>query len=674
MEAVESLAEAAEIGISGKEIPEVEPMLLNLDILAWHGPEYSKRNRERVRESFVAILDYLKSFYSKEKGSLDNLDIQRGIQAVMLLTAEAAQKMDRYDLYEGGGREESVTQLKEYQELEQFYQTKMAQKSRHYVVLKEGWQNLWKPLAMGNILLDDPYHLTWHSVCRDTNYELFLIRREDGTPFFSEELLRHLRLVGAFDTFFTEISGDDLFSKLQEIQERDLHESARQIIQELKGDLEEYFNEALRYKDRPLVSALNRAIMALMLAANPRHLEERRNKRCSHYFSDFHYYLRMALTSEEYVGWDKTIPISKLSSSNYSSAFFKTLVNMVYGLVSAFYLRQGDVQEIGLFLERLIEEGAKGIYREASTKSPESTWHAVSDEYTQMVWALKRHPNGPLLKAIQVLSALEEGEMLWGFDPLIQQNIPSSMYSLDYQGKEVRCIRMPFPTRQESIKEATIAEEFKAFIQGMNAEGHPQHHLMILLEDGESSLSKARYEALLQFKKGQDYANEGLLLIHLPKTGDFYTQSGVYATLDEPGPFIDELCRRALKFSLKTHFVEVKEMAEGIYRQFFGEKNLLTRKNRMDFIEIFDNYCILKCLEVYQPDTISFNCKDGLDTGVAASAGFYVFFQKMQGKNEMNLTLWQEGLYAPSLLLRHRLILPEPLDRILSALNVINLN
>lgn len=669
MEAVEALAGAAEAAPSEESVLGAEPMLLNLDVLTWHGSRYAERNRERVRESFGAILEYLKNFYEKEKGSLNDLDIQRGIQAVMLLTAEAAQKMDQYAQYEGEERrEESVVHLKEYQELQQFYQTKIAQKARHYGVIK-GWQNLWKPLAMGSPSSADIYQLSWHSVCQDTVYELFLIRKGDGTPFFSEGLLRHLCLVGAFDTFFTETSGDDLFTRLIGLQGRDLHETARQVLEGMRNDLEGYFKEALRYKARPLVSALNRAIMALMLAANPGHLENKGEKKsCHHYFSDFQHYLRMALASDEYAQWDKTTPISKLNSSCYSASFFKALVNVLYGITSALFLRRSDISEIFLLMEQLIEEGAKGVYREASLKSPESVWHEVSDQYTQIYGALKRHPSGPLTKAIQVLSALEEGEILWGYDPFIQGNIPSCAYTLELQGRDIECLRMPFPTRQESIERATVIEEFKLFIQGMH--GGSQRHLMILLEEEESLLSKGRYEALLQFRNESGYAEEALILLHLPKSGDFYTQSGVYITMDAARSFIDDLCRRALKFSLKDFFEEVQKIANEIHQRFFGGKDLLTRKNRLDFIEIFDNYCILKCLELHKPDSMSFNCKDGLDVGAAASAGFYVFFQRAQDKKQLDLSSWKQRIYAPSLLLRHRLILPAPLDRMLSSLSL----
>ena len=54
-----------------------------------------------------------------------------------------------------------------------------------------------------------------------------------------------------------------------------------------------------------------------------------------------------------------------------------------------------------------------------------------------------------------------------------------------------------------------------------------------------------------------------------------------------------------------------------IHEYFFHKKETLTRKNREDFIEIFYQFLILKAIEKYDPDSISFTCKDAIDTGAA---------------------------------------------------------
>jgi hypothetical protein len=83
-----------------------------MHLLSWHDPEYHKYNQDRIRETFQALYKYLNDLYEKDKGQLRDEETQRGIQAMMLLAGEAAQKIDNFtDIFKQEG--ESVTALKE---------------------------------------------------------------------------------------------------------------------------------------------------------------------------------------------------------------------------------------------------------------------------------------------------------------------------------------------------------------------------------------------------------------------------------------------------------------------------------------------------------------------------------------------------------------------------------
>ena len=114
----------------------------------------------------------------------------------------------------------------------------------------------------------------------------------------------------------------------------------------------------------------------------------------------------------------------------------------------------------------------------------------------------------------------------------------------------------------------------------------------------------------------------------------------------------------------------VRGAADLIHRDFFDKSKVLSRRQREDFIEIFDQLLVLKLIDHYGPTTVSFTCKDALDTGAAASAIFFGFVQLLQGsfgeKKEVDYFRWL--LYAPALFVRERAIDPERLCRVLTGL------
>ena len=64
-----------------------------------------------------------------------------------------------------------------------------------------------------------------------------------------------------------------------------------------------------------------------------------------------------------------------------------------------------------------------------------------------------------------------------------------------------------------------------------------------------------------------------------------------------------------------------------IHTLFFGGKKMLTHRNRLDFIEIFYILLTLKLIEESSPDSMSFTCKDALDTGIVHSAELFAFLR-----------------------------------------------
>ena len=685
MDAVDNLTHMAEIDLTAPVREEGEPVELTeeqiserLHSLSWHDPEYFVYNRERVKETFRVIQNYLKQIYEKEKGQLRDASTQKGIQAIMLLAAEAAQKMDKYaEKVTGAKKEESIAQLKEYQDLQHYYQTKIVHKFQNYVEIKEGWQDEWSQAAEGDLLDVQRQGLKdLDTVRQDKEYELFMVRKEDGKPFFNRDLLRHLRLVGEFDEVFSESFGEDPFLRIKMIQDRDLHTTAKEILHLVAPYIDDYYKEALHYKDMEFVASINKAIMALMLAANPRNLmQNTAGKSCVSYFTDFHYYLRRALSSQEYIKYISNPPDS-------SHRFFHILLNLSHGLSTSFFVRLGNRKEMVAFIRFLIEEGGKGSSTQSATHSPVSIWNNLGDEDEHIRYLLKKYPNGPLMKAIDVFRA---DQQLIGFDPFAQENLPGQLYTLINDQMHISCLRMPCPVRQEYISKAELAEEFYGFLRSIGSEKRGQRHLLINLQDRTSWQEHARCLALEDLQKKAEFA-KSLVVVTLPKSGDFYMQSGSYINLNDAKEFINtfkeqiasgEQCGYFLSGAMKSKEIEefVSEAMKMIHRYFFGDKDSLLRKNRLDFIEIFYLFFTLKIIDVCKPDTISFTCKDAVDTGAAANAEFYAFIKMMNGlkpweKDDKDFLSWM--LYSSALVLRERAIDNQRLNRMLSALTVVN--
>jgi len=115
-------------------------------------------------------------------------------------------------------------------------------------------------------------------------------------------------------------------------------------------------------------------------------------------------------------------------------------------------------------------------------------------------------------------------------------------------------------------------------------------------------------------------------------------------------------------------------MIETVHSLFFAKKETLTRKNRLDFIELFYHFLTQQIIEWTQPDLISFASKDGIDRGAAAAAGFYLFLRLFSDtsnwkKEERDQLL--SILYAPALLVRERLLDIQRLHRMVSALSLL---
>lgn len=682
IEAVDNLSLLAELSLP-KEKEKVEPAEFveeaseeHIRTRSWYESKDLAFNLEKARGTFSILYNYLKNLYETDEQQLKDPDMQKGIQAMMLLAMEAGSNLDRFlEQWPEARSMDKVVEWVEYKELQQFYLNIIVPKLQNRLDQVEKWQEEWEvgtddePLAKRRGITDI------EGVRRDADYELFYIRRDDGRPFFNRALLRHIHLVEQFDELMVNSLDEDPVAKVKIIKDRDWHLAAREILYIASPYIDDFYRMGMKHKDMEIIATMNKALIALLLAANPRNLlQTALGKSCLNYFSDFHIFFRVLLSSKEYQRIIENVPPA-------SERLAHCLINLSHVLSAAFFMRGSSIEDMRGLIRVLIERGAESEEIESPTHSPMSLWNGLLDDDDQIRNALKSSPYGPLHNVIEVFN---QGAQLKGFDPILQNNPPHYLYTATNAEISIDLLHMPCPIFQDSIKKVQIIPEFHSFLRALSSGKRNQRHLIINLQDRTSWQEYARCIALEELQKRSEYEN-ALKVVTLATGTDFYLQSGPYMHLDEAKGFIQQFKEQLESGPECGYFFPEEEILklrpfnhatmQMIHQIFFGEKKMLVHKNRLDFIEIFYMFLSLKCIEVFEPDTISFTSKDSIDSGAAASAELFAFLRMMNTKeawSESEKEMLRLIFYYPALLVRERAIEAQNFKRALSALSIIH--
>jgi hypothetical protein len=640
LEAVDNLSHLADLDVEKKEGTE------------WTDPAKVQENQDAIRETFKTLTSYLQHLYQKERTELGNPQTQRGLQAMMQLAGEAVDKVGKYTkLFKGAHVQHEA--IPEFQQLQQFYLSKVFSKVKH-----EKAAESWESEGEEGELEDERQALKdLEAVQQDDEYELFYISKEDGTPFFTPQLLRHIRMVGNFDESLMSKDREDMLRRMEVILDRDLHVSAQEILQEASDLIERFYKEALNHREQEGPAMLCYAVMALMLAANPKNLMHNSHGKSSvDYFIDFEKYLRKVMETGDYTQW-RTTPLEKLTP-------FKSIcLKLSHYLCNALFLRSGARHEIMSFIRDVVENSAVEL---------PTLWGTLSSIETALRSELRKYPSGPLMKILRVFRYGEEKK---GFDPLVQKNPPSHIFNLSSETTHTSIVHLPCPIHQEMIDRVSVTPEFKGYLRSLVN----RKHLYINLQDRTSWKEHARSSAMEALSKEGEFT-EVLQVVTLAMHTDFYHQINDYAEVLKAKDFCD-LCVKQITGGTDCGFfypekVITPKVVEGlvdfVYTQFFHQKPGLSRKERLDFIQILYFFFILRILDAQNPDVMSFSDKDGVDTGAAMAATFYGFarmISTMKPWTEEDKNFFLFAFFGPALLIRHRSITPLELQRALSALD-----
>jgi hypothetical protein len=299
-------------------------------------------------------------------------------------------------------------------------------------------------------------------------------------------------------------------------------------------------------------------------------------------------------------------------------------------------------------------------------------WGTLASMETAIRGELRKYPSGPLMKIMKVFRHEDEKG---GFDPLLQKNLPNQIFNLSSEMIHTSIVHLPCPIHQGFIDRVTITPEFKGYLRSLVN----RKHLYINLQDRTSWKEYARSSIIEELSKEGEFSDV-LRVVTLAKNTDFYHQVNEYAEVSEGKTFCKQVASQVLGGTDCGFFfpqgVITPKIIEGlvsfVYDQFFNKKAEISRKERLDFIEIFYFFLILRILDVEKPDVVSFSDKDGVDTGAAMAASFYGFarmISTMKAWTEEDKNFFLFAFFAPALLVRNRSIAPLIFQRALSALD-----
>lgn len=596
VEAVETLSNIADlefdrdVGIAQKH----EMVLANEKIayktVHWLHQDNAPSTVDLVREIFRIILHYLKQFYKKEYGRVSDQKTLEGIKTIMVLVGEAATKLDKYTkLFH---QKQQVTDFKEYKQLQDFYRTKIARqdkdvlsqwvlglslaKTAHEKNIQAPEKGMGRPMDTKYVFVD------LETVKRDTEYELFFIRKEDGSRFFSRRLLRNIKLVCDFGSYFGERKELDPLGQIKEWMDKIFYVCGRDLLRTLGQRMNRFFRETRKAKEHDIADVLNKALLALMMSSHSQNLLRNHPiKSCTEYFEDFQGFLRLAMETRTYQKW-MTYPPKESNHAAYE------MIDIIQSLCRSFYVNMHGMDEMQAIVQGLIQQAVtlptKG--HESKHKSENEISVQLEGDYAAMNRLLKHHPNGPLLKVMEILQ--ENSYTI--FDPIFQHNLPNHLFDFYAGDWRIGFFRIPAPVVQEFINRGTVNEEFKAFIHGCSQGAVSRTHLLINLQDRTSWKEHVRCKILEDLQR-QPLMN-ALSVATLAVDTDFYHQLSPYHQVNHVDEFLEQFKLLLLDEHAGYSFppsidkaslsIFIANAFKAIHKVFFSSKNVMSRESLQD--------------------------------------------------------------------------------------------
>jgi hypothetical protein len=598
----------------------------------WLHQKNAERMQSIMREKLRIVFSYLNHFYESERERFARKESIEGIRTIMMLVDEASENLDRYTKLFLGTQGKSVKESKEFLDLCTFYETKIAPIAVHRDVSK--WISalpIAEILAQAGVaqpgwtrkIAYAPLSVELEDIQRDIDYELLLIRKADGTRFFTPKFIRSMRLACDIERAVDLQGRAQVEVQIEALRRMQVGTIVNYLLSNCYPALDSFFHAAHRAKDHPLVLELYSPCIALMVAAlqTIHRSESPRAKGIVEYFDDFRALLSQLVHSSEFKRL-LTYPPANEHSWEYvllrlAESFASTIVDgapFSIDFVSAFkgLLNQGMSQAI-----------------EEQGPPDETLSHMLNLSFAALRQLIGSRVNKTLTRMLRELDTKTK----FSFDPLADQAVPTHLYNFSWRGELIPIVRLPSPTRQERINEAFPSELLQIALRRHGRKAG--RFLLINLQDRTGWKDGARCQAIEELQRKDD-ENTMLSVFSLCCDGEFYQQEGVYEEKSSAKEFKRELLEHmtepncGILFPRTTQMSigrEIEELIEQLHKSLYGGRNVLTQEQRIEFIDLLHVLLLLRVIEETRPDMIFISCKDGLDSTLPAISNLFCFLK-----------------------------------------------
>ena len=176
MDAVDNLSSIAEVDIESTAEGIEKGVKKSLQTFKNLKQTEKQETLETVKGSFKTVHKYLQHVYQKDREHLQDIEMQRGVKAIMVLAGEAADKLGECtSLFKHTFQEGKIEEIEEYKDLRKFYFNKIVKRFQEVLATEEAWEEEWggdePTLNIERLGLKD-----LETVKRDRQYELFYIK------------------------------------------------------------------------------------------------------------------------------------------------------------------------------------------------------------------------------------------------------------------------------------------------------------------------------------------------------------------------------------------------------------------------------------------------------------------------------------------------------------------
>jgi len=609
---------------------EIEQLSLSQRARHWFHCKNSEKVMHVCKDALKAALGHLKDFYSRQVGHFAEPQTIESVQQIMGLVGKAATRLDSFTRELSGRAGASIKKSPEFRQLVSFYEKKVspiiAQKELAerlkilpaQAILHEVKKVI--PIRQQRVFAD------LETVKRDDAYELFFIRRQDGQRYFSPGLLRNVKIVSHLEEYFGAEEKTELYNGLKADEAILAQTAANDILKGCWEDVDLFVHLGKQIQDHELAKTLYSAIMALFLASQESAtIASFGKKSAGGYFQDFQKFIREVVSSPRYqklLAYDR----SKMDPVD------RKVTTLIAEMLLEEFTGRHFSRDLLPYIEMLIQKGKAGLEEVEHLLGKPGVSSRFALNYEALLQAAIPLNYVPLLKTVETLQDPD----IRGFDPLLFGAIPSLFFELDVGGHEISVLKTALPTHQIYVDHADVIEEFKDFVRAIMKEKPARKLLLFNIEDRTSWKEYSRATAIEELQKKEEF-HKALVVIGMSKDGDFYHQNGPYEKIHDSKEFLKALLEHTSSESSGYYYPEkirkalfngfANNLSKALFSIFFHEKNVLSRSERLEFIELFLLFLQLKIIELVHPHLVTMCCKDSIDIGIPNEVELFVLLK-----------------------------------------------